>query len=104
MHSVKLIFVGIFCLAATGTAFAATPATPLPPQSQPHKDEVFFQGKWRHVRWSHEVSVPLKPNQTIGQVEKLAKEISSDRVGNQPPRLFQIHGKDWLIWDDPFTR
>jgi methionyl-tRNA synthetase len=102
MPSVKQVFVGMFALAVAGTAIAATPATP--EHSQTHKDQVFFQGKWRHVHWSHEVSVPLKPNQTIGQVEKLAKEISSDRVGDQPPRLFQIQGKDWLIWDDPFTR
>lgn len=104
MQSVKQVFLGMFALAVAGTAIAATPATPVPPQSQTHKNQVFFQGKWRHVRWSHEVSMPLKPNQTVGQVEKLAKEISADRVTDQPPRLFQIKGKDWLIWDDPFTR
>ncbi len=102
MHSVKQVFLGMFALVVAGRAFAATPATPEHPQT--HKDQVFFQGKWRHVHWAHEISVPLKPNQTIGQVEKLAKEISADRVTDQPPRLFQIHGKDWLIWDDPFTR
>jgi methionyl-tRNA synthetase len=97
----KRLLIGICCLAVAGTAIAATPVHP---QSQTHKDQVFFQGKWRHVHWSHEISVPLKPNQTVGQVEKLAKEISADRVTDQPPRLFQIKGKDWLIWDDPFTR
>lgn len=100
----KQILVGMFALAFASIAFAGTPATPTPAHTQTpqtHKDQVFFQGKWRHVREWHEVSAPLTPNETVAQVEKFAKEISADRAGDQPPRLYQIHGKDWLIWDDP---
>lgn len=98
----KQILVGMFALAVAGTAFAGTPATPEHTQApQTHKDQVLFQGIWRHVPNARPLTVPLKPEQTIAQVEKLAKEISADRAGDQPPTLYQHHGKDFLGWYTP---
>lgn len=102
MHSVKQVFVGIFALVVAGTAFASTPVTP----AQTHKGQVLFQGKWRRVPQWHEVALPLQSKQTVGQVEQLAKEISSDRAVPQVPHLWQSHDKGFLVWKTiwPATR
>lgn len=103
MQKQILVGMGMFALVFAGTAFASTPtpAHTQTPQTHNHKDQVFFQGKWRHVREWHEVSAPLTPNETIGQVEKFAKAVSADRAGDEPPTLYQEHGKDFLVWNNP---